>query len=817
MKEPTEGRILLVGEGNFSLSASLVEGGTISGPQMIATCRETFTAVQENHQLAASNIDFLEKAGGTVLFEVDATDLHNHPDINFYHFDRVIFNFPLADRHNIKKNRELLSDFFSSVKNILDPEKGQVMVTLCKGQGGTPADQPMRSWHDSWQVVSMAANAGFILTQIHPFQAEEFVRYKSVGFRFQDKGFHTESALTHVFEAAPTISMPVVNFGRCVMSQTDQQFVVPTYVRRKHDRWSLLDKKGHPVCTLLHHLTTRLSLAFPSLIHLPANSPLLPKVLPGYTSSLRAMPCVRDEVDTNMDSDNGQIDGDVMAPEAEDSDRCQTDDSLTALQADAGDCELQGPCSKERKELENRQKVAVGPGQGVTDGHTSTACDDKATGGSDAAASDGNQSTDRVVPLQPFRHGVDREGVEGEGTLGIADSSRPTFPPLSSPVFVLHTVSQPDPSQAGHNFSEGSSEGDDRPSHLSSCALITSERQAEDAGDSKVAAETMETGDCNASDSGGDFSQAKRSKIEADSTQSSVTTPGSTLFHLRCSLLENLTHFQHHMETKSRTGVLTSGIVYRRCPVCPSELAASHEVLVLTETEDGTDELRNQLSTALKAVMDKDSAAGLSTARMAKCVKVVESGSLNVDMAFTVQTKGAHSFATLGHTFTFDAGQHHGSEEGSDPARKPMSGAILYLDTILLHALRLPDVRLLWSEDKRFLGQFSQTDNPLTSFSTFRPFSLYPVRFVHDVSFWENPQRVFEEEEFMDVVREVADDTVTSVSLVDCFDQADSGKTSRCYRLVFQSHDHALSYITSWRLQSVLRLKVAQRLGVTLR
>ena len=77
----------------------------------------------------------------------------------------------------------MLTHFVFSVKNILDSERGQVMVTLCKGQGGTPADQPMRSWHDSWQVVSMAANAGFILMSVYPFAADDFSRYKSVGFR----------------------------------------------------------------------------------------------------------------------------------------------------------------------------------------------------------------------------------------------------------------------------------------------------------------------------------------------------------------------------------------------------------------------------------------------------------------------------------------------------------------------------------------------------------------------------------------------------------------------------------------------------------
>ena len=57
------------------------------------------------------------------------------------------------------------------------------MMTLCKGQGGTPADRPMRAWHDSWQVVSMAANSGLILTKIIPFKADEYRVYTSTGFR----------------------------------------------------------------------------------------------------------------------------------------------------------------------------------------------------------------------------------------------------------------------------------------------------------------------------------------------------------------------------------------------------------------------------------------------------------------------------------------------------------------------------------------------------------------------------------------------------------------------------------------------------------
>ena len=74
-------------------------------------------------------------------------------------------------------------DFFDSSSKLLTPE-GQVLVTLCKGQGGTPADRPMRAWHDSWQVVSMAANASLVLKAIRPFSVEDYNTYSSTGFRY---------------------------------------------------------------------------------------------------------------------------------------------------------------------------------------------------------------------------------------------------------------------------------------------------------------------------------------------------------------------------------------------------------------------------------------------------------------------------------------------------------------------------------------------------------------------------------------------------------------------------------------------------------
>lgn len=63
MNQPTEGNVLFVGEGNFSLSSSLVSTGILAGPQVISSALDTCSIIQEAHSLAAANIDFLEKSG----------------------------------------------------------------------------------------------------------------------------------------------------------------------------------------------------------------------------------------------------------------------------------------------------------------------------------------------------------------------------------------------------------------------------------------------------------------------------------------------------------------------------------------------------------------------------------------------------------------------------------------------------------------------------------------------------------------------------------------------------------------------------------
>jgi phenylalanyl-tRNA synthetase alpha chain len=86
----------------------------------------------------------------------------------------------------------------------------------------------------------------------------------------------------------------------------------------------------------------------------------------------------------------------------------------------------------------------------------------------------------------------------------------------------------------------------------------------------------------------------------------------------------------------------------------------------------------------------------------------------------------------------------------------------------------IPDIRLFWSNDKRFLSQFKSGQ-----ITQFQPYSKYPPCYK-DMSFWLPPNttdlnssgaaggkgRVFHENDYCEIVREVAGDLVENVTLV---------------------------------------------------
>jgi hypothetical protein len=84
----------------------------------------------------------------------------------------------------------------------------------------------------------------------------------------------------------------------------------------------------------------------------------------------------------------------------------------------------------------------------------------------------------------------------------------------------------------------------------------------------------------------------------------------------------------------------------------------------------------------------------------------------------------------------------------------------LGLERIAMILYSIPDIRLFWSQDARFLTQFKQGD-----ITTFRPYSKYPACFK-DVSFWLPENMDLHDNDFCDLVRDVAGDIVEDVKMV---------------------------------------------------
>ncbi|XP_042738430.1 ferredoxin-fold anticodon-binding domain-containing protein 1 [Lagopus leucura] len=254
-----ERRVLLLGEGNFSFAAALCE---TDGTRVVATCYEREEEAAARGR-AAESIRRLRERGAEVMFSVDCTKLKDYFLPAKREFDCIYFNFPHCGRKaGVVKNRELLSGFFHSCAEVLTQD-GEVRVALCRGQGGTPADQPRREWHNSWQVVAVAAGAGFILSDVHPFRAETAHGYECTGYRSQDKSFCIEGALNHVFtRSAPLLyCKPLI----CETELNGQRisFQVPQVLVDKINRGFLERNSNHPVRTIKEKLTAALSQAFP--------------------------------------------------------------------------------------------------------------------------------------------------------------------------------------------------------------------------------------------------------------------------------------------------------------------------------------------------------------------------------------------------------------------------------------------------------------------------------------------------------------------------------------------------------------------------
>ena len=149
----------------------------------------------------------------------------------------------------------------------------------------------------------------------------------------------------------------------------------------------------------------------------------------------------------------------------------------------------------------------------------------------------------------------------------------------------------------------------------------------------------------------------------------------------------------------------------------------------------------------------------------------------------------------------------------------------LGLERIAMLLFSIPDIRLFWSSDRRFLSQFSAA-RPIQRFV---PFSRHPACFK-DVSFWicstssgaggqaaHASTRDFHENDVMELARDVAGDLVEDLRLVDEFVHPKTGRKSLCYRINYRSLERTLTNEETNELHEKFRQQLVEKLGVELR
>ncbi|KAI8082899.1 uncharacterized protein BX664DRAFT_339370 [Halteromyces radiatus] len=196
-------RVLLIGEGNFSFAASLVNQYYLSGAERLtATCFDSEQVLYEKYgDEAKENVELARTMGATVLFDVDGTKLDKNKLINKDKYSKIIFNFPHAgkgikdEQRNIESNQALLTDFFKAATPLLthqddkqtdtgydhderDDTKvdGEIYVTVKTGKP-----------YDEWKIKFVAKWTGLLALRTSiPFRPSDYPGYchrRTIGFK----------------------------------------------------------------------------------------------------------------------------------------------------------------------------------------------------------------------------------------------------------------------------------------------------------------------------------------------------------------------------------------------------------------------------------------------------------------------------------------------------------------------------------------------------------------------------------------------------------------------------------------------------------
>ncbi|KAK7300018.1 hypothetical protein RJT34_10849 [Clitoria ternatea] len=197
-------KILLVGDGDFSFSLCLAKAFG-SASNMVATSLDSKATLTSNYSKASANLRKLERLGCTLLHEVDANFLHQHPLLQNKVFDRIVYNFPHAgfffkekNLRQIRLHQILVLGFMKSARKMVSQD-GEIHVTHKKCYP-----------YCKWDVVKLAEEAELFLVEEVAFKLRDYPGYtnkRGSGFISWDQSFKVDSSSTFKFLKLPEVQL----------------------------------------------------------------------------------------------------------------------------------------------------------------------------------------------------------------------------------------------------------------------------------------------------------------------------------------------------------------------------------------------------------------------------------------------------------------------------------------------------------------------------------------------------------------------------------------------------------------------------------
>lgn len=259
--------------------------------------------------------------------------------------------------------------------------------------------------------------------------------------------------------------------------------------------------------------------------------------------------------------------------------------------------------------------------------------------------------------------------------------------------------------------------------------------------------------------------------------------------------------------SKSQLRYITCGDVYRKDAIDATHYPVFHQMDAFCIVPDGIDvkqDLRNRLDGLVKHLFGPEVEYQFLEDRDHEDVYFPFTvDSLEISVKFKMENGEEKHLEILG------AGTVHPDimkELGLADQQAWAFG--VGLERLAMVMFDIPDIRLFWSTDRRFLDQFKAGQ-----ITKFKPYSKFEVCYK-DVSFFV-PQK-FSYNDLCTIARdEDQDNIIESIVLIDEFQK--KGRTSQCYRVTYRAMDRTLVNAEVDKIQKAIRRRLTDELKVEIR